>query len=77
MLENYLRYFCNYRLTNWVELLQAADFAFNSALSDDLGISPFEMDLGWKRKELLNTFSSLDTNVASLDDFHDLLQNSI
>jgi hypothetical protein len=47
MLENYLRCYCSYRQDDWAECLPSAEFAYNSALSEDLGISLFEVDLGW------------------------------
>lgn len=46
MAENYLRCFCNYQQDNWDELLPSAEFAHNSAVTEDLGVCPFEMDLG-------------------------------
>ena len=46
MIENYLRCYCSYHQNNWDELLPAAEFSYNSAVSDDLGESPFEADLG-------------------------------
>eukprot|EP00737_Agarophyton_chilense_P003919 gb/GEZJ01004734.1/.p1 GENE.gb/GEZJ01004734.1/~~gb/GEZJ01004734.1/.p1 ORF type:complete len:294 (-),score=32.76 gb/GEZJ01004734.1/:75-956(-) len=46
MVENYLRCYCSYHQDDWDELLPAAEFAYNSAVSEDLGTTPFEMDLG-------------------------------
>ena len=45
MFEHYLRCYCSCHQNNWDELLPAAEFAYNSAKSEDLWISPFEMDL--------------------------------
>ncbi len=44
MVENYLGCYCWYLQNDWDELLSSAKFAYNFAVSDDLGISPFEMD---------------------------------
>ena len=59
------------------ELLPAAEFAYNSALSEDLGVSPFEMDLGWKPKEPLDMFSHTNTKLDSLDEFVEMLKVSL
>ena len=52
MIENYLCCYCSHYQDNWDELLPAAEFAYSSAVSDDLGMKPFEMDLGWIPKML-------------------------
>lgn len=62
MAENYLRCYCNYHPNDWDELLPAAPFAYNSAESEDLGMTPFEMDLGW------NPNSPFDLIQASSDE---------
>jgi hypothetical protein len=46
-IENYLRCYCCYRQNDWDELLPHTEFAYNSAVSEELGMSPFESDLGW------------------------------
>ena len=46
MVENYLRCYCSYHQDDWDELLPAAEFAYNSAVTEDLGMSPLEMDIG-------------------------------
>lgn len=46
MMENYLRCYCSYDQNDCDELLPTADFAYNSAVSEDLGMSPFEFALG-------------------------------
>ena len=61
MVENYLRSYCTYHQNDWDELLPGADFA----MSEDLSMSPLEVDLGWKPKslpDLLNT--TLDYNES-------------
>lgn len=42
MVENYIRCYCSYHQDDWDVFLPAAEFAYNSAISDDLGMSPFE-----------------------------------
>ena len=53
MVENDLRCYCSYNQNDWDNLLPAAEFAYNSAVSEDLGTSPFELDIGWKPKSAL------------------------
>ena len=53
MIENYLRCYFSYHQNDWVDLFPAAEFAYNSAVSEDLGMSPFELDLGWNPKSAL------------------------
>ncbi len=77
MLENYLRGFCNCRQDNWPELLPGAEVAYKSALRENLGVSPFQMDLGWKPKEPLDMFSHINTKLDSLDEFVEMLKVSL
>ena len=44
MVENYLRCYCSKDQDNWNSLLTSAEFAYNSAVSTDLGVSSFEVD---------------------------------
>lgn len=76
-LEKYLRCCCNYRQSDWAELLPAAELAHSSALSEDLGASPLEMDLGWRPKEPLDMLSRAPTSVESLEEPRALLQSSL
>lgn len=46
MVENYIRCYCSYHQNDWDKLLPAAQFVYNSAVSEDLGMSLFELDLG-------------------------------
>lgn len=50
IVEDYLRIYCNYRQNDWDQHLLAAEFAYSSSQFDATGLSPFEMDLGWKPK---------------------------
>lgn len=62
MLENYIRCYCALNQTNWDDLLPTAEFAYNSAISEGFGTSPFEVDLGWNPK---STLYLLKTNKVS------------
>ena len=46
MVENYLRCNCSLNQDSWEVLLASAEFVYSSVKSTDLGVSPFEMDLG-------------------------------
>jgi len=69
MVENYLRCYCNYHQNNWDELLPAAEFAYNSAVSEDMGMSPFEIDLGWNPKSPLDLLASPEDKNETVEEF--------
>lgn len=75
MLENYIRCFCNYEQNDWDILLPCAEFAYNSAVSEDIGLSPFEVGLGWRPKWRLDTLFRAPTDLESLSDFRDRLKS--
>jgi len=77
MIENYLRCYCSYHQNDWDKLLPAAEFAYNTAVSEDLGMSPFEMDLGWNPKSALEFISGAESSIESLDELKDKLRNSL
>jgi len=77
MVENYLRCYCNYHQDNWDELLPAAEFAYNSAVSEDIGMSPFELDLGWNPKSPLDMLSSREDKNATVEEFKSNLKSSL
>ena len=76
MLENYLRCYCSCRQDDWDTLLPAAEFAYNSAVSQDLGTSPFEIDLGWKPKSPLELITAQDTSIESVNSFKHKLKSA-
>lgn len=77
MIENYLRCYCEFKQENWDLLLPSAEFAYNSAVSEDLGMSPFEADLGWKPRDPLDFFNGKQSDIASVDDLKQLLKSSM
>ena len=77
MVENYLRCYCSYHQNDWDELLPAAEFAYNSAVSEDLGMSPFELDLGWIPKSPLDLLSGNEISVQSVEEFKNRLKTSL
>ena len=77
MVENYIRCYCNYHQNDWDELLPAAEFAYNSAVSEDMSMSPFEMDLGYLPKSPLDSlYGSSETN-EKIKDFKLQLKESL
>lgn len=77
LVENYLRCYCSYHQDDWDTLLPAAEFAYNSSVSDDLGMSPFELDLGWSPRNALDFISGYETSVESVDDLKKKLKDSL
>ena len=76
MVENYLRCYCSYHQDNWDELLPAAEFAYNSSVSEDLGMSPFELDIGWNPKSALDFVTEYESSIKSVDDLKKNLKES-
>lgn len=77
MVENYIRCYCNYHQDNWDELLPAAGFACNSGENKDLGMSPFEMDLGWNPESPLDNLSDKEEKNTTLNEFKSNLETSL
>jgi transposase InsO family protein len=46
-METYLRCYVNYRQNDWVQLLPLAQFAYNSADQETIGVSPFYANYGY------------------------------
>lgn len=77
MVENYIRCYCNYHQNDWDELLPGAEFAYNSAVSDDLGMTPFEADLGWNPKSPLDLMSSSNHLNETVAEFKERLKETL
>ena len=69
MIENYLRCYCSLRQDDWDLLLHAAEFAYNSAETQELGASPFEVDIGWKPRSPMDVLHKNSTPVESVNEF--------
>ncbi len=69
MVENYLRCYCNYHQDDWDELLPVAEFAYNSAVNESLGVTLFEVQLGWNLKSTLNLMSSANLPNETVSEF--------
>ena len=59
------------------ELLPGAEFAYISAVSDDIGMSPFEADLCWSSKSLLNLITSNNDSNKSINEFKERLRSTL
>ena len=60
-LKQILRTFCSYQQDDWSSLLPLAEFAFNNAVNDTTGVSPFFANKGYHP----NLSVSLDKEIAS------------
>lgn len=77
MIGNYLRCYCAFNQSDWDDLLTTAEFSYNSAVVESMGMSPFEADLGWKPRsplELLPTRQ--EENLHSVAEFRASLEES-
>ena len=74
MVENYLRCYCSVKQNDWDEFLPAAEFAYNSSETQDLGASPFEIDLGWKPRSPLDLFYTSSTPLETVNEFRTRLR---
>jgi hypothetical protein len=77
MLENNLRCYLSNRQDDWADPLPSAEFAYHSAVSDDLGMSPFEVDLGWCPRSPPDLLSGSRVSIESVEEFKTTLQASI
>lgn len=75
VVENYLRCFCSHKQNDWDILLPVAEFAYNSAVSEDLGVSPFELDLGWVPSDPLSMLIKTSP-VQAAEDFKAELEST-
>ena len=50
-IEQYLQHYYSWKQDDWDELLPMAEFAYNSAKSETMGISPFEANYGMLPKQ--------------------------
>ena len=76
MVGNYLRCNCSYRQNDWDELPSAAEFAYNTAVTEDLGMSPFEIDLGSTPKSPLDMIFGKERPAQNVEEFKEKLKLS-
>lgn len=73
--ENYLRCYCIFHQNDWDVLFPTAEFAHNSARSEDLGASSFQIDLGYQARYALVKISNPNTPNDTTNEFKALLQS--
>lgn len=77
MISNYLRCYCAHNQRDWDELLTSAEFAYNSALVESMGMTPFEADIGWNPRSPLDMLSRRsDLSNQRVDDMKKRLSAS-
>lgn len=77
IVETYVRCYCLYNEDDWDLLLPAAEFAYNSSVSEDLGISSFYLDLGWNPKSVLYFIYCSETSFESVYSLKKTLKDSL
>ena len=77
MVENYLRCYCSLHQDNWNELLPVAEFENNSAESQELSATPFEIDLGWNPKSAIDLLHKDSSRIESVEEFRRLLRSAL
>lgn len=60
VVENYQRSYSNYHQNDWDVLLPGAEFTYNSAREEYMGMTPFEVDLSWNPKSPLDMVTDSD-----------------
>ena len=81
-LEQYLRVYCNYQQDNWSQLLPLTEFAYNNALNDTTGFSPFFANKGYHPSLEVHPERDLTSARArefavDLDELHSQLRTNI
>ena len=69
MVENFIRCYCALNQKNWDELLPAAECACNSAVTEYLGMSPFEVDFGWQPRSPVDLLQTKECFRESVNEF--------
>ena len=78
MIENYIRCYCSYNQDDWDDLLPVAELAYNSSLSQNLGMYPIELDLVWNPKSTIDMLPCPHLRAPqSVSDLKDVLQHSL
>lgn len=77
ILGNYLRCYCSFQQRDWDRLLTSADFAYNFARVQSMGMTPVEADLGWQPRSPLDLLSSTtNDSIKTVSDFKLALEES-
>lgn len=57
MVDTHLRCYWSYHPDDWDDLIPSAEFSNNSSIGDDLGMFPFEVDMGYVPRTVLDMIS--------------------
>lgn len=76
VVEKYIPCCCEHKEKAWDMVLSAADFAYNSAITEDIGVSPFGADPAWRPREPLDILSGHQPLVQAVDDFQSQLRGA-
>lgn len=77
IVEKYLRCYFSSNQDDWDGLLTGAEFIYNSAVSDDLGTYPFEVELTWKINSPIDLMTAFDYPVESVEEFKSRMKTSL
>lgn len=61
----------------WHELLPGAEFGYNSAMTEYLGMSPLEMDMGYNPKSSFHVVLGAEISAECIETFSKSLKRSI
>ena len=80
-LELHLRTFCEYLMTDWVDLLPLAEFAYNATHHSTIGMTPFYANFGYHPRMSLTSMDSpvpsVEKRMDQIDEAHEMAQRSI
>lgn len=77
MIGNYLRCFGLNNLDDCYELLPASDFSYNSAITEDIGIAPFQLDNRSNFMSALNFVTGYEISIEGVDNLKKSLTKSL
>lgn len=77
IINKYLRCYSAFHRCDWDSLLTSAELAYSSARVDSLSMSPFEADLGWPSKSILDSIvSHEEDSIQTVTDFRNKLEET-
>lgn len=74
---NYTPSWCAYKQAYWDMSVPAAAFAYSSAVTEDLGVSPFAVDLRWRLRDIVEVLAGWMSLVQAVHDFQIQLTSAV